>query len=170
MILRRYIYPGQIYPRYFAFIYGIKKIQLLLIDIFLNFLLIVVSKSCTKRKTNSRQKLCLFKIKFYPSPKKLYTGMPVMPVTNSRSAYITILEFDPWWVPTVIKRSTLEVTILEIDNYGTNCRACSYFTTDPLSYHVTDTSSTVNVFFWIKDIKANSKAALQTLQLPIFFY
>ena len=28
----------------------------------------------------------MFKIKILPQPQKLYTGMPVMPVTNSRSA------------------------------------------------------------------------------------
>ena len=89
--------------------------------------------------------------------------------TLGNITYITIQEFDPYRAPTVLERSKLEVTILEIDNYGTNCRACSYFTADPLSCHVTDTSSTVNVFFWIKDIKANPKSALQTLQLPIFF-
>ena len=59
-----------------------------MIGIILNLTVIIVSRSCKQKKTNLQQQQTknVQDENLFTPAHKLYTGMPVMPVTNSRSA------------------------------------------------------------------------------------
>ena len=56
-----------------------------MIDLILNSIMILVSRYYTQRKDKLATKIAYFQDNMLPQPPKLYTGMPVKPVTNSRS-------------------------------------------------------------------------------------